>query len=75
MAAMDGRFNIAIEDIKRIAVPVLRHRLSTNFQAQAEGMTTDKIIHRLLKELKEPAIPKYAGVDPNSIQMSPPPIQ
>jgi MoxR-like ATPase len=75
MAAMDGRFNIAIEDIKRIAVPVLRHRLSTNFQAQAEGMTTDKIIHRLLKELKEPAIPKYAGVDPNAIQMSPPPIQ
>lgn len=75
MAAMDGRFNIAIEDIKRIAVPVLRHRLSTNFQAQAEGMTTDKIIHRLLKDLKEPAIPKYAGVDPNAIQMSPPPIQ
>jgi MoxR-like ATPase len=75
MAAMDGRFNIAIEDIKRIAVPVLRHRLSTNFQAQAEGMTTDKIIHRLLKELKEPAIPKYAGVDQNAIQMSPPPIQ
>jgi len=75
MAAMDGRFNIAIEDIKRIAVPVLRHRLSTNFQAQAEGMTTDKIIQRLLKDIKEPAIPKYAGVDPNAIQMAPPPVQ
>jgi MoxR-like ATPase len=75
MAAMDGRFNIAVEDIKRIAVPVLRHRLSTNFQAQADGMTADKIITRLLKDLKEPAIPKYAGVDPNAIQMAPPPIQ
>ncbi|MCE2800610.1 MAG: MoxR family ATPase [Planctomycetaceae bacterium] len=61
MAAMDGRFNIAIEDIKRIAVPVLRHRLSTNFQAQAEGMTTDKIIQRLLKDLKEPAIPETSA--------------
>ncbi|MEI8212192.1 MAG: MoxR family ATPase [Planctomycetota bacterium] len=63
MAAMDGRFNIAVEDIRKIAIPVLRHRLSTNFQAQAEGMNTDKIVLRLLKEIKEPAIPKYAGID------------
>jgi MoxR-like ATPase len=73
MAAMDGRFNIAIEDIRKVAVPVLRHRLSTNFQAQAEGMTTDKIVLRLLKEIKEPAIPKYAGVDAAGI--APPPVQ
>jgi MoxR-like ATPase len=63
IAAMDGRFNVAIEDIRRVAVPVLRHRLSTNFQAQAEGMTTDKIVLRLLKEIKEPNVPKYAGID------------
>jgi MoxR-like ATPase len=86
MAAMDGRFNVAIEDIRRVAVPVLRHRLSTNFQAQAEGMTTDKIILRLLKEIKEPAVPKYAGIDAAAAQppaasaarggkSSPPPIQ
>jgi len=86
MAAMDGRFNVAIEDIRRVAVPVLRHRLSTNFQAQAEGMTTDKIILRLLKEIKEPAVPKYAGIDASAThpqgtgttrsgQSSPPPIQ
>src|SRR6187549_784973 len=49
LAAMDGRFSVAIDDIKRIAIPVLRHRLSTNFQAQAEGMTTEDIINRLLK--------------------------
>ncbi len=61
MAAMDGRFSIAIDDIRRIAVPVLRHRISTNFQAQAEGMTNEKIIRRLLKEIPEPEVPKYGG--------------
>src|SRR5207253_8782429 len=39
-AAMDGRFSVAVDDIKKAAVPVLRHRISTNFQAQAEGKTT-----------------------------------
>ncbi len=66
IAAMDGRFSVAIEDIRKIAVPVLRHRLSTNFQAQAEGMTTDKIVLRLLKEIKEPSVPKYGGIDASS---------
>jgi MoxR-like ATPase len=60
LAAMEGRFSVAIDDIKRIAVPVLRHRLSANFQAQAEGMDTEAIILRLLKEVKEPEVPKFA---------------
>jgi MoxR-like ATPase len=60
LAAMDGRFSVAIDDIKKIAVPVLRHRLSTNFQAQAEGMTTEDVIQRLLKETKEPEVAKFA---------------
>ncbi|MDX1946794.1 MAG: MoxR family ATPase [Pirellulaceae bacterium] len=60
LAAMDGRFSVAIDDIKRIAVPVLRHRLSTNFQAQAEGMTTEDVVVRLLKEIKEPEVAKFA---------------
>lgn len=63
IAAMDGRFSVAIADIRRIAVPVLRHRLSANFQAQAEGMTTDAIVLRLLKEIREPDIPKFATQD------------
>src|SRR5260370_32942237 len=41
MAAMDGRFSVAIDDIKKVATPVLRHRISTNFQAQAEGKTSE----------------------------------
>ncbi len=59
LAAMDGRFSVAIDDVKKIAIPVLRHRISTNFQAQAEGMTNEDIINRLLKEVKEPDVAKF----------------
>lgn len=59
MAAMDGRFSVSLEDIRKVAVPVLRHRISTNFQAQAEGQTTDSLIRRLLNEIREPEVPKY----------------
>jgi MoxR-like ATPase len=59
LAAMDGRPSVSFDDIRKVAVPVLRHRISTNFQAQAEGLTTDDLIHRLLEEVPEPTIPKY----------------
>ena len=58
MAAMDGRFSVSLEDVRRIAVPVLRHRIATNFQAQAEGLTSESIIERLIQEFPEPEIPK-----------------
>jgi MoxR-like ATPase len=59
LAAMEGRFSVAIDDVKKIAIPVLRHRISTNFQAQAEGMTSETVVLRLLKEIPEPEIPKF----------------
>jgi len=59
MAAMDGRYSVSLDDVRKVAVPVLRHRLSTNFQAQAEGQTTESIIQRLLTEVREPETPKY----------------
>ncbi|MCM2374053.1 AAA family ATPase [Aporhodopirellula aestuarii] len=58
IAAMNGRFNIEPGDIQRIALPVLRHRIATNFQAQAEGMDTDAIVKRLLKDIAVPEPPK-----------------
>ncbi len=64
MAAMDGRFSVALDDIRRVAIPILRHRLAANFQAQADGMTTERILERLMKEVPEPAIPKYAQEAP-----------
>ena len=59
VAAMDGRPAVSFADIRRVAVPVLRHRISPNFQAQAEGMTSEAIIDRLVHEVPEPSIPKY----------------
>jgi MoxR-like ATPase len=59
VAAMDGRFSVALDDIKRVAIPVLRHRVSTNFQAQAEGKTSEDIVQQLLAVIGEPEVPKY----------------
>jgi MoxR-like ATPase len=59
MAAMDGRFSVAIDDIKKVAIPVLRHRISTNFQAQAEGKTSEDVITQLLATVGEPEVGKY----------------
>jgi MoxR-like ATPase len=59
LAAMDGRFSVAIEDVRKVAVPVLRHRISTNFQAQAEGMTTENLIARLISLVPTPEVPKF----------------
>jgi MoxR-like ATPase len=58
-AAMEGRFSVAIDDIKKAAIPVLRHRVSTNFQAQAEGKTSEDIVQQLLQVIGEPEPPKY----------------
>ncbi|MBV10262.1 MoxR family ATPase [Rubinisphaera sp.] len=59
MAAMDGRPAISPADIRKVAIPVLRHRISANFQAQAEGYSTDDLVTRLVKEIPEPNVPKY----------------
>ncbi len=64
LAAMDGRFSVGIDDIRRIAVPVLRHRIATNFQAQAEGFTREDIIRRIVETIPEPEVPKFAPPPP-----------
>tara|TARA_B100001013_G_C24615585_1_gene445036 strand:+ start:547 stop:1560 length:1014 start_codon:yes stop_codon:yes gene_type:complete len=58
-AAMDGRMSVAVDDIKDSAVPVLRHRMATNFRAQAEGIDTVEITKRLVETVKEPEVSKY----------------
>jgi MoxR-like ATPase len=50
-AAIAGRNHVAVEDVRAVAHPVLRHRIVTNFSAAAEGMTSDHIIDRLLAEV------------------------
>ena len=57
---MDGRFSVGLDDVRRIAIPVLRHRVSTNFQAQAEGVTVDDVITRVVEHVPAPEIPKFS---------------
>jgi MoxR-like ATPase len=48
MALLDGRYNVAFDDLRAAALPALRHRLILNFEAQAEGIGTDSVISELL---------------------------
>jgi MoxR-like ATPase len=49
-ALLYGRAHVQCEDIQALALPVLRHRILTNFTAASEGITTDTVIEKLLKE-------------------------
>lgn len=49
-AVLDGRYSPEIEDIRKVALPVLRHRLVTNFNAEAENVTTADIVKLLLRD-------------------------
>lgn len=48
-ALLDGRYNVAFDDIRKAATPALRHRLLLNFEAQAEGISSDQVIANLLE--------------------------
>jgi MoxR-like ATPase len=51
-ALMDGRFNVAFEDIRRAALPSLRHRIILNFEAQADGVSPDMVLQSLIEKVK-----------------------
>ncbi|MEM8947459.1 MAG: MoxR family ATPase, partial [Planctomycetota bacterium] len=48
-AALHGRYCVGSEDIRAVALPVLRHRIIANFNAEADGVTTDSIVSHLLE--------------------------
>jgi MoxR-like ATPase len=50
-ALTQGRFNVSFEDVAAVTFAALRHRLILNFEAEAEGITTDHVIAQLLKEV------------------------
>ena len=54
-AVFRGRYNVAVEDIRALAYPVLRHRVLTNFYAESENVTVENIIDMLLEKVMEPA--------------------
>ena len=53
-ALVRGRYHVALEDIRALAHPVMRHRVLTNFHAESEGVRTDQIIDRLLDAVPAP---------------------
>ena len=52
-ALLDGRLSASFEDVRRAALPSLRHRIILNFQGEAEGMTTDDIVRTILEQTPE----------------------
>ena len=55
MALLSGRLNVSCDDVRRVAKPVLRHRLFTNFNADAEGIGPDHVVEKLLGVVPEPS--------------------
>ena len=51
-AILHGRFHATTEDVKAVALPVLRHRVFTTFNAEAAGITSDDVIRKLLEVVK-----------------------
>ncbi|NJP06665.1 MAG: MoxR family ATPase [Chloroflexaceae bacterium] len=53
LALLDGRLNVAFNDLKMAAIPALRHRCILNFEAQNEGISTDEVVMGILETVKE----------------------
>ncbi len=54
-ALLDSRFNVSFEDVRRVYLPALRHRVVLNFEAQSEGLDTDKVLLEILEKVSEKA--------------------
>jgi MoxR-like ATPase len=50
-ALLKGRYHVSTEDIRQVALPVLRHRIVTNFNAEAEGIKSDAIVKKLIDHI------------------------
>ncbi len=53
-ALMHGRHHVSVKDIQALAKPILRHRVIPNFYAEAEGVTSDRIVEQLLETVPAP---------------------
>jgi len=52
-ALLEGRYNVSFEDVRKVYLPALRHRILLNFEAQAENIPTDVVLQQIMKEVKE----------------------
>jgi MoxR-like ATPase len=53
-ALLSGRVHVSADDIRKLALPVLRHRVLINYRAEAEGVTVDQVIARLIEHVPGP---------------------
>jgi MoxR-like ATPase len=60
-ALLDGRYNVSFEDVRRVYLPALRHRVLLNFEAQAEGIQVDQVLLELLDAVPEKAESEQAA--------------
>jgi MoxR-like ATPase len=51
---MRNRYHVTIDDIRSLVLPVLRHRVLTNFHAESDGMTVDDVLMKLMAERMAP---------------------
>ena len=51
-ALLDGRFHVATEDVNRMALPALRHRVMLSFEGEAEGMSTDAVVESVIDTIR-----------------------
>jgi MoxR-like ATPase len=54
-ALLSGRYNVSFEDIRRTYLPAMRHRVILNFEAEAEGIDTDRVLLEILEKVPEKA--------------------
>jgi len=54
-ALLDSRFNVSFEDVRRVYLPAMRHRVVLNFEAQSEGLDSDKVLLEILEKVSEKA--------------------
>ena len=59
-ALLDGRYNVAYDDIAAVAPAALRHRIILNFEGEAEAVGTDAVVHDILNKLMVQAAPAIA---------------
>jgi len=60
-ALLEGRYNVSFEDIRRVYLPALRHRVLLNFEAQAENIPSDRVLTAIMNEVKEKGEPLAAA--------------
>ncbi len=72
-AILHGRFAVTAEDIRALAYPVLRHRIFTNFNADAEGIDVDRIIEKILESIPEPTYGEAIPVRGRAVKAATPP--